>query len=247
MYKRLEYNKESYTTNIYDYISPQFSEVININREYNLNELYAYDSTLVELIRIPDREISYPLVVCKNGRGERLLVSKAKRGEAEDIIKHIETYIARPFKPKTRVYKDTEILIYTLSNDRFLACTFYKGLFAASENYKLIEDLITATPDNSFYANKENTEIIDKKLTSSPVSISANDGKSLLIMDYKANNDTISLDGIVFRKNQQDSPDAERALTPYLNKLPDYLCIDRYEISDENNLPTFHVILNKMY
>ncbi|MDH6309163.1 hypothetical protein M2451_001734 [Dysgonomonas sp. PFB1-18] len=247
MYKRLEYNKESYTTNIYDYISPQFSEVININKEYNLSELYTYDSTLVELTRIPDREISYPLVICKRNNGERLLISKAKRGEAGNIIKHIEGHIAQPFAPKSKIYRDAKILIYTLSDNRFLACTFHKGLFAASGNYKLIEDLVGTTADNSFFTDRENTEIIEKKLASAPVSIAVGNEKNLLIMDYKADNDTISLNGIILKKNSSDSLTTEKVLTPYFNKLPDNLCIDRYDISDENNLPAFRVILNKMY
>lgn len=83
MYKALEYNKQSFSVDIYKYISPQATEVININKGYTLNDLYIYDSSFAGLIKVLDNDITYPVVICKFKDGKKYFGHKSKTGTGE--------------------------------------------------------------------------------------------------------------------------------------------------------------------
>lgn len=65
LYNKLEKNKQSFSVDIYEYISPQAVAVININREYNLDMLYQYDPSLRSLTGVLGENLSFPTIISK--------------------------------------------------------------------------------------------------------------------------------------------------------------------------------------
>ena len=242
MYKRLEYNKQSYDTNIYDYIPSQADEVFNINKEYNLKDIYVYDRGYKELVDVLHNGFSYPFVLCRAEEGRKLLLVKINKDEESGIYDHIKNHIALPYKPGLKEYNGNQIVIYPLPDYRFLVCTYYKGILAMSMNFRAITEFLDAKPDNSFFNNVDDVELIDKRITNNPVSMFARCGNKILALDYKVKNDTIDLCGYIFDKQK-----GNRDLIPYQMIVPDNICIDRYDILEENNIPAIRIILNKMY
>ncbi|NDV96803.1 hypothetical protein D0T84_18090 [Dysgonomonas sp. 521] len=247
LYNMLERNKQSFTTNIYDYISPQAVSVININREYNLDKLYIYDPSLKKLIEMLGDNLSFPIVISEYKNKERILIAKVGQEEESEIKDFLNKYIAPHYPPKERQYKSAGILYYTLSGDRFLVCTFYKGIFAVSYNYKPIRAFIDSDPENTFFSDEQNEELIARIRNSTPICMFAKLQNNMLALDYQTQNDSIILDGYILDNNKvlKDSISPDYAVLPYLMQLPDSICIDSISVQKENKPVNVKIFLNK--
>lgn len=248
MYKRLEYNKQSYSTNIYDHIPAQTTEIFNINKEYNLKEVFTYDSAYTNLLNIIHNESSYPLILYKDSTDRRTLLLKIRKEEEQKIEDYIRENIALAYKPQIKEYNGNKIVLYPLSNDDFLVCTFHKGVFAASHSYKAILDFTETDSTRSFFAKTSKDNIIEKTLTNAPVGLFLRTGDKITAFDYKTVNDTIKLNGYILNNEGRiDKDSILSAFLPYRIEIPHNLCIDNYKVSDENNNLAIRIILNKMY
>ncbi|MBK5722461.1 hypothetical protein JGH11_16425 [Dysgonomonas sp. Marseille-P4677] len=247
MYKRLEYNKQSFNTDIYNYIPPQTVGVININKNYGFEKLYTYYPSLNELIDILGNYIYPPVIVTKYPDNRDILIMRAGKEQEELIKTHIKENIALPYPPKINRYKDTNIIICALKDNTFLVYTFYKGLFIMSHNYKLIEATIDADPENSFFSDEAHKEIVDHIIQECPISMFFKQQDNLLAVNYESLNDTITMNGYLLGKGEIDSVSAINKLTHYLTNIPDSICVDSYKVLNKNNLTTVKIILNKMH
>lgn len=247
MYKGLQTHKQYYNENIYDYIPSQACEVFHINREYNLHDLYVYDSALFHLVKIIDNQLHLPVIIARNSENKHLLLMRAGRDQAENIFRYIQQNIALHYPPRIKKYKDAEIEIYSLRNDEFLTCTFYKGLFFMSYNYKLVTDAIDTKPTTSFFLYTDNMQKVDDMLRKAPLSIFIKLDENKMALEYRKLNDTIIMDGYTLDKQNSDSIKIEKAFTMYLGSIPDSLCIDSYQVYPKNNLIAAKLILNKIY
>lgn len=248
MYKRLEYNKQSFATDIYQYVSAQAIEVININKTYNADKLYTYYSPSVELLNILGDQIYPPIIISRYAKEKNVLTMRVGKEEEELIKEHITKDIAIPYLPKKLYYKDNEIFIYALKNDKFLACTFYKGLLIMSYNYKLVKNIMDTDPENYFFSDKDYKKTLKDAINKYPISVFVKlQDNDILAMDYNCKNDTITLDGYLLSKANNDSITSTNKLIPFLISVPDSICIDGYEIYNENNLTKAKITLNKIY
>jgi hypothetical protein len=249
-YHKLEYNKQSFSVDIYGYVSPQAIHVININREYNLDKLYLFDPSLRNLTEVLGDNPAFPVIISEFPDNERILITRAGRDRETEIKDYIQTYIAPYFLPKERKYRDAAILFYALPEDKFLICTFYKGIFAVSRNYKPIEVFIDSDPENTFFSDEKNTEFITKIRNSNPVCIFAKTNDNTLALDYSAQNDSILLSGYILdnRQNAKEySISADYNLIPYLIRFPDGLCIDSIDVREESKPVNIKIYLNKKF
>ncbi len=247
MYTRLEHNKQSFSVDMYDYVPAQATEVINVSRRYNLNELFIYNSSFFDLVELLGDKFSFPLIFSKYKNGETLLITKVTKIEEESIKANIEKHVALPYPADKRNYKDSKIIIYGLPHDQFLVCTFHKGMFAASFRYKIIANFIDADSENSFFKDQNNEEIVTNIRRTSPISIFTNMSNTKLAMEYSVKKDTIRLNGYIVDKEKLESLPIEPKVLPYLTSFSDNICIDNYTISDKDNLPEVEIILNKIY
>jgi hypothetical protein len=249
-YHKLEYNKQSFSVDIYGYVSPQAINVIHINREYNLDKLYIFDPSLRNLIKVLDDNPAFPLIISEFRNNERILITRVSREREDEIKEYIGTSVAPDFSPMERKYKNAGILFYVLPEDRFLICTFYKGIFAVSYNYKPIEAFIDSDPGNTFFSNEENSEIITKIRNSNPVCIFAKTNDNTLVLDYSVQNDSILLTGYILddrQKAKEDSIGVDYSVIPYLIRFPDSLCIDSIAVREENKPVNVKIHLNKKF
>jgi hypothetical protein len=247
MYKRLEYNKQSFDTDLYSYVSPQATEVINISRGYNPEKLFIYAPSLPGLIEILGRNIHYPVIISKYANGEMLLAMKTSHEEEYAIRKHIEKVVSLPFPPKIIKYKDAGIYIYALADNEYFVCSFYKGLFFVSRHYKFIKNIIDSDPQNTFFSDEEHKKIIEKVKLSAPVSMYIKLPGNMLVIDYSVHSDTIYLEGYILNRNKYGSFTPNPNLIPFMINLPDSICIEDYTISDENKPAAVKIKLNKIY
>ncbi|WP_221232966.1 hypothetical protein [Dysgonomonas hofstadii] len=247
MYKRLEYNRESYTTNIYEHIPSTAIEVFNINRNYNLKDVFVYDSAYASLVNILPEGFSYPVVLCKDAADNRMLLLKIRKEDESVIEGYIKDSVALSYSPQHRIYKGSEIVLYALPGDRFLVSTFRKGVFAASNSYRAIHDFIETDSINSFFCHIPEKDMMERTIAGASVSMFTKVGDQLLAFDYKAGNDTISLNGYVVSTGKTERDSVDNSLLPHKMNIPYNICVDNYEVSAENNTLAIRVVLNKIH
>lgn len=247
MYKRLKYNKQSFDTDLYSYVSPLATEVININRGYNFEKLFLYDPSLYQLIEILGGSIHYPVIISKYANGKMLLAMKTSHEQEYAIREHIDKQISLPFPPKIVKYKDAEIYIHALANNQFLVYSFYKGLFFVSHHYMPVENILDSDPENTFFSGEEHKEIIEKVRLSAPVCMYMKLPGNMLAIDYSVHNDTIHMEGYILNHGRHGSFTPNPNLIPFMINLPDSICVEDYTISDENKPMTVKIKLNKIY
>ncbi|GAB6121770.1 hypothetical protein JCM30204_29190 [Dysgonomonas termitidis] len=247
MYKRLKYNKQSFDTDLYSYVSPQATEVININRGYNLEKLFSYAPSLTGLIDILGNNIHYPVIISKYANGNMLLAVKTSHEEEYAIREHIEKVVSLPFSPKIIRYKDAEIYIHALADNQFLVYSFYKGLFFISHHYMPVENILNSDPENTFFSGEEHKEIIEKVRLSAPVSMYMTLPGNMLAIDYSVHDDTIYMEGYILNHGKHGSFTPNPNLIPFMINLPDSICVEDYIISDENKPAAIKIKLNKIY
>ena len=247
MYRRLKYNRQSFDTDLYSYVSPQATEVININRGYNFEKLFLYEPSLSRLIETLGDNIHYPVIISKYANGKMLLAMKASHEQEYAIREYIDKQISLPFPPKIVKYKDAEIYIHALTNSEFLVYSFYKGLFFVSHHYKPVENILNSDPENTFFSGEKYKEIIEKVRLSAPVSMYIKVHNDMLAIDYNIHNDTIQMEGYILNLNEGDAITPNREVIPFMINLPDSICIESYTISDENKPTAVKIKLNKIY
>ncbi|MDR1091074.1 MAG: hypothetical protein LBL79_08365 [Prevotella sp.] len=249
LYRKLEYNKQSVSANIHDYISPLAKEVIYINKGYGINEIYPLYPYTKELIEVLNEEYSPPVVIFKYKNNESVLLTKASIEQESKIKGFIENNISTYFPAKKRKYKDAEVLFYSLPDNNFLVCSFHKGIFAVSRNYKPIKTFIDSDPENTFFPDENNKELIDKMLLSSSINIFTKTETEILAVNYTFHNDSITLDGYVFSadKINSDTVSPGFPVIPYMIDIPDNLCIDSCSISENNKPTSIKIFINKKF
>ncbi|MBD8390275.1 hypothetical protein [Dysgonomonas sp. BGC7] len=247
MYKRLEYNRQSFASDIYSCIPAQTKTVININKLRNINQIIS-DSTLVKLANISHDMVSYPILICKNDKGESLLLAKINPEQETTIKAHIKTQTNSEFSVKERKSKNAEILFYPLSGDNFLVCTFYHGLMAISKSYKYIEDF-THSPTDSMPLEEliRNKQII-QTFQNYDISCFTKNNRNMLALAYNITNDTIFAEGYaMLPDNSNDTLLIRSNIMQHIQSLPDSFCIDNYQISTKENPATVRFSLNKIH
>lgn len=249
LFRKLEYNKQSFSADIYSYLSPTAETVIHINKEYSIEDAYALYPSIKELTKVFNDDYSLPIVVLIYKNGESVLLTKTNHEQESDIRNHINNQVALPYSVKKRQYKDTELMFYSLEDGGFLICTFYKGLFAVSKDYKPIEQFIDSDPENTFFTNSKDKEFIDKTLENTSASIFFKLKDNLLAADYIIHNDSIKLDGYIIErfKSKSDSISTDYSVIPYLISIPDSLCVESYNLDTITNPSRIKIFINKKF
>ncbi|MDU1890710.1 MAG: hypothetical protein E6767_08470 [Dysgonomonas sp.] len=245
MFNSLERNKQFFSENIYNYVSPEAVEIISINKKYKSGDLLLYDTDLYDLIPIDKDFLLSPVIITKDKKENRVLLAKIKYEDQQEILYFIKNYVAAPIREKNTRYKNTDIYTYSLQDGRFLSCTFYKGIFVASRSYKSIKSFIDTDTENSFFKNYE-IEHIDKQ---SPIDIYIKVDNNVFVLDYAKDNDTIKFTGHIYDTPSRkfDSIKIGYEYLPYFIPLHDSLCIDKIDIMNENYPPEVKIVLNKIY
>lgn len=248
MYKSLDYKKETFSENIYNYVSPQATEVFNVNKDYNIDDILTYNPALSDLTQTVNDYLTPPILITKNKDNSYILTAKAKYEHYSDILDYIERHIALPYPAKQTQYKDVDIFSYTMQDEGFLCVTLYKGIFAVSRSYKTICTFIDSDPENTFFNDNVNRSRMEKICINSPVSIFIKDEKNIFALDYKLQNDTINLSGYMLDipSSISDTTQTDNRYAPYLINFPENTCIDSISV-ESNNPPSVKIILNKMH
>lgn len=193
LYNRLSYNKQAHATDVYQYIPPDAGHLVRINNSQGLQNVCRYDSTFAYLATPLRKYINYPLFVISFGNGQ-LLMSKVSPEHETEMENIIGSVITTPPYVKKEKYKDAELLFYAMTDNQFIVCTFYKGVFAISKNYKLIEKVIDMK-GNTFFQDRAIEELqIDMK-HKYPSDIFVKSDSLNSIMGLNLVNDTLIFEG----------------------------------------------------
>jgi hypothetical protein len=247
MYTNLEYNRQSFTTDIYDYIPTQAYETIIINKEYKIDQLCSYEPEVKSLIETVPNNISYPVVICKSIDNKNALIIKAKKNESENITNHIKNNISLSYPPLIKNYKDKSIQIYNLSGDNFLIYTIHKGIIIISNSYQLTQDILDTDPENTFFSNDIYAQEIKDIREKSNIAIFFKHNQNLFAFDYNTANDTICLEGHLLLKNEADSMLFRKENMLSILNIPDSLCSSFSNSISGYTPPLIQIKLNKMY
>lgn len=247
MYRTLEYNKQSFSADIYNYASPLAEQIININKEYDINKLLIYDSTLVQIIPLVKNHITAPFIICDFVDNKKALVTKVTRDQEIHLKNKLENSTSADYPPLIKAYKDFRIIGYKLPDNEFIFCTFHQGISIISRSYKQIMDIIDTDPENTFFTNEDyEKEILDIK-ENAPVGLFIKHDRDMLSFDLQIYQDTIEMKGYILQYEKRDSTSFYFKVLPHLLSLQKNICIDYVEIQYKNNLPTAKIILNKMH
>ncbi|WP_283686496.1 hypothetical protein [Dysgonomonas sp. Marseille-Q5470] len=250
LYNKLEKNKQSFSVDIYEYISPQAVAVININREYNLDMLYQYDPSLRSLTGVLGENLSFPTIISKYKDNSSILITKIKQEKESEIADYIRNQIASDFPPHKREYKDAIVWYFTLPDDKFLVCSFYKGMLAISNHLRPIEIFIDSDSENTFFSDENNIELITKIRNSTPVCIFTKVQDKTLALNYVPYNSSIQLIGYILENKEKAANDSiafDYATIPLLMDLPDRICIDSINIQNGSKPVSVKIFLNKKF
>jgi hypothetical protein len=172
-----------------------------------------------------------PVIISIFQNGESVLLTKANHKQESNIKSFIKQSVsALSYSVKKRPYKDAELLFYSLEKNEFLVCTFYKGLFAASKDYRPIEKFIDSDPENTFFS--DNKDFVSKMLESASVSIYIKLKNNFLALNYIARNDSVKLDGYILKP---DSLPADNAAISYLIKKEEILLTEIRDLLKEQD------------
>ena len=235
LYNKLEKNKQSFSVDIYEYISPQAVAVININREYNLDMLYQYDPSLRSLTGVLGENLSFPTIISKYKDNSSILITKVKQEKESEIADYIRNQIASDFPPHKREYKDAIVWYFTQPDDKFLVCSFYKGMLAISNHLRPIEIFIDSDSENTFFSDENNTEFITKIRNSTPVCIFTKVQDKTLALNYVLYDNSTQLIGYILENKQKAANELiklDYATIPLLMDFPDRMCIDSINIQN---------------
>lgn len=244
MYTRLHYNEETRKTDVYSHVSPQACEVIVVNSESNLSDLYRYNTEFENIIDSLSPDFMYPLLIVSYANESNLLLTKANKYQEENIKKRLQESFSSQLRPKVLHYKDYEILFYPLGGNDFWICTFHRGIFAISKEVQSIKECLDTDPENTFFSAMGNDKAVNDIKESGRAYIMIRDKSDYMRLEYRVYNDTISLGGSICLGERQNSVDS---LLPYRMRLPDSLCISKISMDTLNNLPSMKIILNKRF
>ncbi len=250
LYNKLEKNKQSFSVDIYEYISPQAVAVININREYNLDMLYQYDSSLRSLTGVLGDNLSFPTIISKYKDNSSILITKIKQEKESEIADYIRNQIASDFPPHKREYKDAIVWYFTQPDNKFLVCSFYKGMLAISNHLRPIEIFIDSDSENTFFSDENNIEFINKIRNSTPVCIFTKVQDKTLALNYVPDDSSTQLIGYILENKQKAASDSmafDYATIPLLMDLPDRMCIDSINIQNGSKPVSVKIFLNKKF
>lgn len=241
MYRNLSHNSRVYDANVYDYIPVHATQVLNINRDFDLRNSYAYDTTFRYLLNPLRDKIIYPIVISKNKEGDLVTTRVNNEKGVKAYLESIDINSA----PKTLKYKDTDIFIYSLKDGKFITCAFYKGLFIACKNYLLLQDVIDENGDSSFFSLLKETKG-ERIKHNTGVGIYFNEENKLLTLNMDVKDTGITFNGFIIPKDSE-TPDSllnRIDSVAILNGSP-YYYINHTEVDKENNDKILKVVLNK--
>lgn len=151
-YRKLSYDKKVFETDLRTFIPLSSKSVLQINKEKDLKRLIPYLANLPESysILMNTHLFNYPLYFL-NGESGLLMLAKQTNSQKEDVQSVLRSTIFPGFPPKEKEYKDALIQFYASADHDFFCCMFYKGIFAASYNYKLLESIIDRDNESDFF------------------------------------------------------------------------------------------------
>lgn len=195
MYKKLNYNKLAQETDIYTFIPSCARSVTRINNTQGLQNYNYVDSGFVFLSEPLKKYFLYPLFILRQDSTD-LFMTKVNP-ENEDKIKEIINFslTGSPY-PKQRQFRDATILFYGMPDEEFLACTFHKGIFASSRDYRLVEKIIE-TGGNLFFTDINIKELQAEIKRNYPADIFHKSDSFTYIMGFNRHSDTLIYEGCI--------------------------------------------------
>ncbi|MFV0468153.1 MAG: hypothetical protein ACK5MK_04400 [Dysgonomonas sp.] len=192
MFKRLDYNKGVFDTNIHSFIPGKTTSILQINRK--IEDMASHLGTLETIATRLSSSFSYPACYITDLQGSAIILKINK--EQEQIIQNkLKKEIYTAFPAKEKDYKGVKMTFYPSQSSDFLACIFYKGIFACSYNYKILENIIDATEKNNFFSNKALNELSKYTSASYTANIFVNDTNLKCAYNYIKNGNNIRLEG----------------------------------------------------
>lgn len=215
MYRQIRDNRQNYNTDIYNCLPEHASQVINIGRNYHLEDVFYYDSAFSFLPRLI-KQLSFPILIAKVDN-DYLLLSRITNNQYESINDIFKEDISTA-SPKVLTYNGTDILFYPMPHQEFVTCSMWKGIFILGTDYKMVETFMAKNNSEPFFYGYD-SQILSHIASNSPISLYIKNDKDLLAMDYAFRNDSLFLNGYILGNRVNTNRYQNDSLTIFNNKF----------------------------
>lgn len=215
MYREIRDNRQNYNTDIYNCLPEHASQVINIERNYHLEDLFYYDSAFSFLPRLI-KQLSFPILIAKVDN-DYLLFSRITNKQYESINDIFKEDISTA-SPKVLTYNGNDILFYPMPQQEFVTCSMWEGVFILGTDYKMVETYMTQNNSEPFFYGYD-SQILSRIASNSPISLYIKNDKDLLAMDYAFRNDSLFLNGYILGDRININRYQNDSLTIFNNKF----------------------------
>lgn len=222
MYRQIRDNRQNYNTDIYNCLPEHASQVINIGRNYHLEDVFYYDSAFSFLPRLI-KQLSFPILIAKVDN-DYLLLSRITNKQYESINDIFKEDISTA-SPKVLTYNETDILFYPMPKQEFIICSLWKGIFILGTDYKMVETFMTKNNSEPFFYGYD-SQILSHIASNSSISLYIKNEKDLLAMNYAFRNDSLFLNGYILGDRVNINRYQNDSLTIFNNKFRTNIKID---------------------
>lgn len=226
-YRKLIYDKKVFETDLRAFIPLSSKSVLQINKEKDTKRLMPYLTNLPK----PYSELmhtslfNYPLYFLNDELG-LLMLAKQTNSQKDDIQNILRTVIFPGFAPKEKEYKGALIQFYTSADQNFFCCMFYKGIFAASYNYKLLENIVDTHGESDFFKPFAEIENYEKIKPVYCANLYQKDSSKISAFNINIDSIGLKLEGYTFEsetyKNNKSSSFGNIDFDIFPNKVSDY-------------------------
>ena len=200
MYRQLDYNKHVYDVDICSMFPSDASRIVTFNK----NGLPGNENGLDGFINQISDQIFYPAIIIYK-EDKNVFLAKVNYSQVESIKNILDKELFPGHSPKVKVYKDVRMCIYAGSGDVFLATAFYNGMFMASRDYSLLEEMVDESSSDLYWGKEVDKEFIERFISKTSASVFTKWNEIPVLFEYskvRHNDSIVTVSGYILSRDK---------------------------------------------
>lgn len=205
LFQRLRADKHVYAIDLQKHIPKTAERIIEVRKGNELKNVIN-QGKLSNILSSIGAEVDYPFYLINLSKQADVVVAKLSSSHEVDVRNIILKDLFPSFPPQKRKYKTAEVLFFTTKEaNEFFICTYFKGLFIATYNYKALQSIIDTEESNSLLSSPFYKEMLPFFKSSSLVYYDKLDSLSM-VYSISRQDSLLLLEGYVDKKMQESAP-----------------------------------------
>lgn len=204
-FQRLRADKQVYAIDLQKHIPKSAERIIEVRKESELKNVIK-QRKLSDVLSSIGGEIDYPFYLVDLSKQADVVVAKLSSSHEINVRNIISKNLFPSYPPQKRQYKTAEVLFFTTKDaNEFFICTYFKGVFIATYNYKALQAIVDTDEANSLLSEPFYKEVVPFFKSSSLVYYGKVDSVSMVYS--VSQQDSLSLlDGFFDKKFEESKP-----------------------------------------